>query len=166
MKKVVILLICAVYAGCNTSPDKSISDNHAGMTAEIYADSVYKIWEESISDLNDIIGNTPPLNEKLEQQVNELKEKTIEKLLPYGSERAKQPDQIQKVWSTKLIMNTENLLKNRDWDNTMNKCYKHYFIQDYKFASLIASFNTITQYADFGLLKKQSPAEAQRLNIH
>ncbi len=41
----------------------------------------------------------------------------------------------------------------------------HYLNQDRELANLIASFNVITQYADFDLLKKQAPDEAKRLGV-
>lgn len=40
-----------------------------------------------------------------------------------------------------------------------------YFSSDKELANLIASFNVITQYASFDLLKKQAPKEAERLGI-
>lgn len=41
----------------------------------------------------------------------------------------------------------------------------HYLSQDRELANLIASFNVITQYADFELLKTQAPDEAKRLGL-
>lgn len=166
MKNFVVLIMCVLFSACGTGSDKKNQKTKKTMTAEVYAEEVYKIWEESILSLDKIIGNRPHHDAELEQRVAQLKEETIHKLLPYGSEHARQPENIQKTWSTKLAMKSENLIVNRAWDNTMNNCYKHYFSQDYRFASLIASFNTITQYADFRLLKKQNPAEADRLDIH
>jgi hypothetical protein len=41
----------------------------------------------------------------------------------------------------------------------------HYRKLDSELGELISSFNVITQYANFDLLKKQAPAEAERLGI-
>jgi len=135
------------------------------MTAEIYAQDVYAIWEKSIIDLDNIIGTKPEFTDELSDKVSKLKEETIQQLLPYGKEHALQTEQDQKTWSNKLVMKMDKLASVPAWNNTMNVCYKHYIAINTKFGSLIASFNVITQYADYALLKKQLPDEAQRLGI-
>ena len=42
---------------------------------------------------------------------------------------------------------------------------KHYAQMDREFGNLLASFNVLSQYASFDLLKKQLPEEAKRLGI-
>jgi len=43
--------------------------------------------------------------------------------------------------------------------------YNSYPEDDLAFKNLLASFNILTQYADFDLLKQQAPEEAARLGI-
>jgi len=57
-----------------------------------------------------------------------------------------------------------NSLYKAPWYATYNDVQQHYF-QDRDFHKVIISFNIITQYASFDLLKKQEPEEAQRLGI-
>ena len=52
-----------------------------------------------------------------------------------------------------------------DTYNTFREGHKHYAGLDMNLSNLIASFNIITQYAIFDLLKKQNSAEAKRLGI-
>jgi hypothetical protein len=47
----------------------------------------------------------------------------------------------------------------------MSDAVNHYRNEDNDFANTLAEFNTLTQYADFDLLKKQKPDEATRLGI-
>ncbi len=41
----------------------------------------------------------------------------------------------------------------------------YYLSQDVELGNLIASFNIITQYADYDLLRSQEPDEAERLGL-
>jgi hypothetical protein len=165
MKNVILLFSIVFFLACGTSNKEGNQKGKKPMTAESYATEVYQIWEESINELNTLIGSKPELTDKLVEKVNTLKEETIQKLLPYGREHAALSVEDQKSWSNKIAMKMGAMSSNQTWKNVMNECYQHYFQIDYKFGSLIASFNVITQYADFALLKKQLPAEADRLGI-
>lgn len=153
------------FVSCNFSSDKKDVKSADKMSRESYSDGVFEIWETSINKLNEIIGQKPALTAELKKKVADLKEETIQNLLPFGREHAKQPEADKKSWNRKFTEKMGLLSTNKAWDNTMNTCYRHYVSLDYQFASEIASFNTITQYADFGLLKLQNPAEAERLGI-
>ena len=52
-----------------------------------------------------------------------------------------------------------------DWYAVYMELYKSYAATDSEFGNLLASFNILTQYADFDLLRKQAPEEAARLGI-
>jgi hypothetical protein len=165
MRIILMCLLINVFLSCNFSSDKKDMKTADKMSRESYSEGVFEIWENSINELNEIIGQKPALTTELKKQVAELKEKTIQNLLPFGREHEKQPEAEKKNWSKKFIEKMGLLSVNKAWENTMNACYRHYVSLDYQFASEIASFNTITQYADFGLLKLQNPAEAKRLGI-
>ena len=47
-----------------------------------------------------------------------------------------------------------------------SQAHQYYSPKDRELAELISGFNIITQYANFDLLKKQAPAEAERLGIN
>lgn len=160
-----IVLFSIVFLACGTSSNEGNQKKKKPMTAESYATEVYQIWEESINKLNALIGSKPEFSQELVEKVSALKEETIQLLLPYGKEHAALSVEDQKSWSNKIAMKMGVMSSNQAWKNVMNDCYQHYFQIDYKFGSLIAGFNVITQYADFALLKKQLPAEADRLGI-
>jgi hypothetical protein len=52
-----------------------------------------------------------------------------------------------------------------DWCATYDEAWTHYSGIDSDFATLVAAFNVIGQYANFDLLKEQLPDEAARLGV-
>ena len=52
-----------------------------------------------------------------------------------------------------------------DWYKAYAKTTTFYTTEDAELGRHVQSFNIITQYAFFELLRKQEPAEAQRLGI-
>ncbi len=160
-----VVLFSFILFACGTSGNDGNQKNKKSMSADSYAKEVFDLWVESIEKLDALIGSKPELTEELTRKVNDLKEETIQKLLPYGKEHATLSAEEQKTWTNKFTMKMSGMSSNPAWKNVMNDCYEHYFQIDYKFGSLIASFNVITQYADYALLKKQLPAEAERLGL-
>jgi len=156
-----LLALCIVFAACGTQS----SGKEKPLTPDTYAEEVYVIWEQAIISLNNIIGNNPPVSEELIEKVKDLKEETISKLIVYGEKHSQMTEELKTSSSNKLVMKMGKMASLPAWDNVMNQCFKHYFNIDYKFSNIISSFNTITQYADYDLLKKQLPAEAERLGI-
>ena len=66
--------------------------------------------------------------------------------------------------SDKLAQSLE-AMGNEPWYQSYKTLYEYYADDDLSFANLLASFNILTQYADFELLKAQDPEEAARLGI-
>ncbi len=135
------------------------------LTPEIYAEKVYAIWEESLHKLNLLIGEKPEMTEELREKLMELKEETIQKLIVYGKQHSEMPDAERQSSCNRMVMKMGGMASNPNWANTMNECFKHYSAIDRTFSNEISKFNIITQYADFELLKKQAPAEAERLGL-
>ena len=71
----------------------------------------------------------------------------------------------QKTSSDQLGVKINNIARNPAWGRTQNEARIHYAKIDAELAALIGSFNIITQYSQFELIKKQEPAEAERLGI-
>lgn len=156
-----LLALCIILAACG----QQSSGKDKPLTPDTYADEVYSIWEDAIISLNSIIEKNPPVSEELIKKVTDLKEETIRQLIVYGEKHSQMSDEMKASSSNKLVMKMGKMASLPAWDNVMNKCFKQYFDTDYKFSNIISSFNTITQYADYELLKKQLPAEAERLGI-
>jgi len=136
-------------------PTKPLSPSEIGT-------SIGQIYYESMASLTKLVKNLPPPNE-IKQRVLDLKEATVQRLVVLGREREKlNPTDRQAVDTTTRIR--ANMINTNDF-NVMQAANAHYMSQDLDFANTVSSFNIITQYAFFELLKKQLPAEAARLQI-
>ena len=73
-------------------------------------------------------------------------------------------EQERSTMQTNLMMGM-NSFGNQDWYTAFKENQQYYFSKDQELHKIIMSFNIITQYAQFELLKKQEPEEAKRLGI-
>jgi hypothetical protein len=135
------------------------------MTPEIFASEVFSIWQQSIEKLHELIEQKPQVSEDLKEKMNQLKEDTIQQLIPFGYAHALLTPELQQACSNRLIMKSGMLASNAAWSVVMNDCFRHYLALSTDISNIISSFNVITQYADYKLLCKQLPQEAARLGI-
>jgi soluble P-type ATPase len=160
MRQPVILFLAAVLAMCGCSkkegggnaPDdpaslgKTIAANHEAMMKELV----------TILDAK----KTP---EELRPAIQSLKEKYIKIHVASGKQREKLGEQERKKCDAELQsamfgMKRDTLKKLQEVTAAIRK-------EDNDLANELASFNVLTQYAVFELLKKQLPKEAERLGI-
>jgi len=135
------------------------------MTPEIYATEVFSIWQQSIEKLHEIIEQKPPVGDDLKEKICQLKEDTVQQLIPFGHAHALLTPEQQQACSNRLIMKSGMLASNPIWSAVMNDCFRHYLALSTDISNIISSFNVITQFADYKLLCKQLPNEAKRLGI-
>lgn len=96
-------------------------------------------------------------------EVEALKERIIPALVALGRQREALDDADRAAMDRVTRARIFGLPK--DLFQSYSDLQQYYSKQDFPFGELLAEFNVITQYADFELLRKQLPEEAERLGI-
>lgn len=104
-----------------------------------------------------------PAPAELKPQLVEIRDNTITRLVALGKQK-EVLDPSQKA-AVDLDINAQFRQLPRADFQAFSQAVTHYRALDNDLANLLAEFNTITQYADFALLRNQKPAEANRLGI-
>ena len=138
------------------------------MTGEDLATKTAEAYQEALSRLAAIVSSRPEAADA-EQQVGELKEAVIQTMVAIGREREKFDEQAKSDADSHFGSLLWSLQGDSDvkasWD-AMKQARDYYFGQGHTaLADAIIDFNVITQYADFELLRRQSPGEAERLGV-
>jgi hypothetical protein len=124
-------------------------------------------WSEAMQKLVPLLEGTPPIA-SLQAPVAQLKEEYVQKLVALGKQiQALDQSQGQTAYdrATDIVAGTADT----DWFQSYVRLYNQYaagtdqISQD--FAILLSTFNILTEYAFFDVLKAQDPNEAQRLGI-
>lgn len=175
-----ILILAALsltLLACRGSGEKSVSSEPAGEAApaaETRAGSASEmnpaglgqqigdLYVQALSEVTEMLKEKPGVPE-VRPQVEQLKEKYVQQLVELGRKR-EALDVSGKSTVDSRIMSKVNSLSREPWYATFNEVQQHYF-HDQDFHKLVISFNIIGQYANFDLLKKQEPQEAERLGI-
>ncbi len=149
-----------------TRPGGSTTSTTESQTAGM-AGQVAAAWQESIQKLVPLIQGSPPAA-SIQPQVAALKEQYVQKLVALGRQiAALQPYEQQAVYDR--AMDALAGMGGAAWFTEYKNLYEIYSAKqdgvDQEFAVVLASFNTLTQYAFFDVLKEQEPAEAARLGI-
>jgi hypothetical protein len=125
--------------------------------------AVAATWAEAIQRVVVLLRARPAVD-SVRTQVAELKEEYVQRMLALGRQIA----QLQldgKALADSTIEAALEAAADTDWFREYVAIYDDYSDGDLDFAYLLASFNILTQYADFELLKAQDPEEAARLGI-
>jgi hypothetical protein len=174
----VLLLSTAgvALAGCaGELPDKSqTSSTTLGATTSLTeaqdvtsAKQVAATWEEAMQKLVPLLQGTPPFA-SIQPSVAALKEEYVQKMVALGKQiAALTPDAIQAAYDR-----TQDILSSTaqtDWFKSYVSLYDVYAAQQdeasQEFAVLLSTFDTLTDYAFFNVLKTNDPDEATRLGI-
>jgi regulator of replication initiation timing len=115
-----------------------------------------------MKDVTEFLKEKPEVAE-VKANVESMKEECVQKMVELGKLREALDESGRSTVDSQINMKMNSLYK-APWYATYNDVQQHYF-QDRDFHKVIISFNIITQYASFDLLKKQEPEEAQRLGI-
>jgi hypothetical protein len=170
---ILAILLLAGCAGELPVPGQTLSTVAVATTATTealtvqLAKQVAATWSEAIQKLVLLLEPTPPVT-SLQAPVAQLKEEYVQKMVALGRQiAALDGSQRQETYAstTEILSSTAD----SDWFLSYTRLYNQYAAgsdqtaQD--FAVLLSSFNTLTQYAFFDLLREQDPDEAQRLGI-
>jgi hypothetical protein len=165
-----MLLLLSLPAGCGsgssdttTTGATSPSTSPPPSPAAAFSTAVVNTWAEAMQRLVDLLQSRPDAA-TVRDQVESLKEEYIQKLVAYGQAR-QDFSTAEKQEVDSLLFMSISALSEEPWYESHMALYKDYSSGNLEFANLLASFNILTQYADFELLKQQEPEEADRLGI-
>ena len=145
--------------------DKSVvqkSPQKKELTPDEIGQKIGAIYVQSMSDVTELLKDKPEFSE-IRGEVETLREQCIRELVELGKLR-EALDAAGRAGVDRQVSLKVNSLYNDPLFTTYNEIQQHYF-KDQEFHKIVMSFNIITQYADFELLKKQEPEEAARLGI-
>ena len=120
------------------------------------------IYIKAMTDLVSLLKERPAALE-VKSEVEVMKEAYVQELYALGKKRESLDDSARSAVDSQIARKAR-ILNDMPEFNAFNDLQQYYF-QDRDFHKLIMSFNIITQYAAFDLLKKQEPEEAARLGI-
>lgn len=121
---------------------------------EIYCDVMRKLVK--------MLDSRPDVD-TLKPKLQEFQDKTISQIVELGKAKEGLDEGQKGVVNRDLT--TEMRKISGDEFKAFSAAVSHYRPLDNDLANQISSFNTITQYADFELLKKQKPKEFKRLGL-
>ena len=159
---VVLALCLLVFTGCGNSKDGGGKEKTGKMTPESLGKAIAAIYIESITQSSQLMKAREEVD-MVKPKLEKLKEDIITRLVKLGRIR-ESLDEAGKQKTDRHISRGIGVVS-RDAYDEYNGGYRYYAGLDRETGNLIASFNIITQYAIFELLKKQAPEEAQRLGI-
>lgn len=138
------------------------AEQKAEMSPAEIGQQVGDLYVKTMGELVDLLKDKPDTAVAL-PNLEVLKETCVVKMVEFGKKResldAAGRSSIDSQISSKLYSFSKDPVF-----TSFNDIQQHYF-QSRDFHKVVMSFNIITQYANFDLLKKQEPEEAQRLGI-
>jgi hypothetical protein len=156
LKKITLVIILALLCGlASMTLAQAQSPDDLGKT-------IFNNYLEALKKLNEMTKARPEPAD-LTPKVNALKEETIKKMVDLGNKVAKLNDAGKKQVEAKVAMAFGSTPQ--DLFKPFSEAQQFYSAKDANLGKTIKDFNIITQYAFFDLLKKQAPAEAERLGI-
>ncbi|MGD9344400.1 MAG: hypothetical protein PVH84_00965 [Candidatus Aminicenantes bacterium] len=171
---VLVVVISTVAFGCGGSKEQSSTaetadesgapkaENSKEMSPSELGQEIADLYAKAMTELTDMLKDKPAVDE-VKTKVEDLKEVYVKKLVEYGRKREAFDAPGRASVDSQIRMKASSMYKQPVW-TSYNDIQQHYF-QDRDFHKIIMSFNIITQYANFDLLKKQEPDEAMRLGI-
>jgi hypothetical protein len=169
MSALMLLGTSLALGGCGhdvsrgTATAEAVTTTVSPFTAATVATGVVDTWAEAMQRLVGLLEGTPQ-PDAIRAEVEDLKEEYIQRFVAYGRQRLELTD-AEKEEMGSLTAQGLSALSEKPWFESYMSLYEQYSTGDLKFADLLASFNILTQYADFDLLKQQAPEEAARLGI-
>jgi len=129
----------------------------------VLGDEVAQRYFDALDELETLLGRELPAD-SLRTEVQSLKDKYIETFVPYGHKRESMSDSDREIFDARVrlavTLSTPSTL------DVMSATTASLIADGEKdLADEVMSFNIITQYVFFDLLKAQEPGEAQRLGI-
>lgn len=154
----------SAYTPATQVPANETTTTEAPVTAATVATGVVDTWAEAMQRLAGLLDGTPqPV--AIRAEVEDLKEEYIQRFVTYGRQRLELTSAEQEEMSSLTFLGMSALRAEPWYQNYMSTYKQHYSSGEVEFSNLPASFNILTQYADFDLLKQQAPEEAARLGV-
>jgi hypothetical protein len=154
-----LLAILFMMAGCSGNGQGEVGEK---MTPVELGKAIAANYVEVMNKVINLLKDTPPGIE-VKPKLEELKETYVQKFVAFGKQRETLSAADKATTDSQISMGISKIPMATY--NRYTEIQKHYMGSDTGMANLIASFNIITQYASFELLKKQEPEEAKRLGI-
>lgn len=131
-------------------------------TPQDLAKAAFAAYQEGLTRLVEM-ADAPPALADAKKKATALHEAAVDKLVAIGKKREAMSDADKQAFSRGLL----SAMRGTDKEAfaKLNALVTHYRAEDNEFANFLASFNTITQYCDFDLLRKQKPEEMKRLGL-
>jgi hypothetical protein len=120
------------------------------------------IYLEAMTELVNLLQNKSDAA-VVKPDVEVMKESYVQQLVALGRQREALDAAGRAVVDSQVRMKMNSLYRDPVF-TSFNELQQHYF-QNRDFHKIVLSFNIITQYSMFELLKKQEPKEAARLGI-
>jgi len=169
-------LCLPLLVGCGEEAEKKKPGEKKAAVGKTLGQEIGDVWRDAMTETHAVIESKPPAAEAL-PEVKQIKEKYVKILVGYGKEREKLDDEGKKKVDRDVLgtlMAPENRELAKKYTTLVNSTYCRIVTAaemakrseaEKELAKLLPRMNTITQYADFELLKKQEPQEAKRLGI-
>ncbi|MGW8316574.1 MAG: hypothetical protein ACWGNV_13310 [Bacteroidales bacterium] len=167
---IVTLVLFIVFLGScggNQSPSElesnsSIASEEKSLTPDEIGAAVSDLYVQAMTDLNTLLENEPPADE-VKDDIAALKEKYVQQLVKYGQEREEMDESDRSKMDLAIRLGLNDVYDDQTYTD-YSEHINNYF-DDTDVRELLSSFNILTQYANFDLLRQQEPEEAQRLGI-
>jgi hypothetical protein len=133
------------------------------MTPIDLGNQIAEIYVEALTELAESMDGRPAAAD-LQPSVEALKDRYVAKLVELGRQRVALSDADKATVNGRVRLGMNSMPSELFTEYVAGQ--RHYQQSgDVDLAKMIGEFNVITQYADFDLLKKQAPMEAERLGI-
>ena len=165
--------LCAIVAcGCGPSADSAAgvkadaaeqADEPTEMTPTDLGNQIAELYVEALTEVTDAMVDRPAAAD-LQPIVEALKERYVAQFVELGRQKTDLSDGDKATVNARVRMGINGVPSELFSDYAEGQ--RHYQKGgDMDLARLIGEFNVISQYADFELLKKQAPTEAERLGL-
>jgi hypothetical protein len=163
-----IAVLLAALVGLSPACDKGGGgeSRRAPETPAELGEAIGNVYIDALLELKALVEPRPPA-EQLAPQVDALHERYVQVLVPLGHQRealsASDRGTVDSALTSVLWGGrTESELGGLQW---LTDAVNHYRPMSNDLANRISDFNVITQYASFELLRRQKPAEVERLGL-
>jgi hypothetical protein len=169
----VVMGMCALAAhGCGPSADSAAesgaapaaqADEPGESTPTELGNRIGKLYVEALTEVTDAMTDRPAAAD-LQPTVEAMMDRYIEQFVELGRQKEALSDADKATVNSRVSIGISSVPS--ELFSSYAEGQRHYQQGgDMELARMIGEFNVITQYADFDLLKKQSPSEAERLGL-
>ncbi|MCD4707958.1 MAG: hypothetical protein K8S62_09495 [Candidatus Sabulitectum sp.] len=159
----VIILSILLAAGCGGEAGNRTAEQTEELNdPEVLGNTVADVYETMYDELNHVV-NLGLSVEDLSAEIAAMKEDYIGQFVELGAVREEMNEEQKEIANSTIRSRFYNL--DMEIYESVNDQISAYRVQDNDLANEIAEFNILAQYADYELLREQSPDEAARLGI-